>query len=299
MGNTGLQVSILGMGGYHLGAALSQDIVNDMVAKALDHGINFFDNAWEYHGGAGEERLGIALKGKREQAILVTGACTYGRAKDVAMRMLDESLVRLQTDHVDVWQVHDVIYYNDPELAYRADGVLEALTAAKQQGKVRFVGFAGHKNPSIHLDMLSRGFHFDTVEMPINPFDPSFRSFEKAVLPVAVQKGMAVFSIKSMSGAGESIVRGALTPTEALSYAMSVAGVSTTVSGMNSMEVLDQNLAIAQTFKPLAEEQMAALREHGRQFNDGRYELYKTTVKYDSDLGRAQHGFPSSIELPA
>jgi predicted aldo/keto reductase-like oxidoreductase len=299
MGSTGLQVSILGMGGYHLGAALNQDIVNDMVAKALDHGINFFDNAWEYHGGTGEERLGIALKGKRNQAILVTGVSTYGRKKDVAMRMLDDSLTRLQTDHVDVWQVHDVIYYNDPELAYQVDGVLEALTTAKQQGKVRFVGFTGHKNPSIHLDMLDRGFHFDTVQMPINPFDPSFRSFERSVLPVAVQKRMAVFSIKSMSGSGESIVRGALTPTEALSYAMSVPGVSTTVSGMNSVEVLDQNLEILRDFKPLAEEQMTALREHGRQFNDGRYELYKTTVKYESDLGRAQHGFPSSTELPA
>jgi predicted aldo/keto reductase-like oxidoreductase len=299
MGSTGLQVSILGMGGYHLGAAVSQDMVNDMVAKALDHGVNFFDNAWEYHGGAGEERVGIALKGKRDQAILVTGVCTYGRKKDVAMRMLEESLTRLQTDHLDVWQVHDVVYYNDPELAYQMDGVLEALTAAKQQGKVRFVGFAGHKNPSIHLDMLDRGFQFDTVQMPINPFDPGFRSFEKSVLPVAVQKGMAVFSIKSMSGSGESIVRGALTPTEALSYAMSVPGVSTTVSGMNSLEVLDQNLQILRNFKPLSEEQMAALRKHGNEFNDGRYELYKTTVKYESDLGREQHGFPSSMELPA
>jgi uncharacterized protein len=299
MGSTGIQVSILGMGGFHLGAALSQNIVNDMVAKALDYGINIFDNAWEYQQGAGEERVGLALKGKRDQAILVTGVCTYGRKKDIAMRMLEDSLTRLKTDYVDVWQIHDVIYYNDPELTYEVDGVLEALTAAKQQGKVRFVGFTGHKNPSIHLDMIHRGFHFDTVQMPINPFDPSFRSFERNVLPVAIQKGMAVISMKSMSGSGESIVRGALTPTEALYYAMSVPGVSATISGMESMEVLDQNLEILRNFKPLAEEQMAALREHGRQFNDGRYELYKTTVKYESDLGRAQHGFPSSMELPA
>lgn len=299
MGRTGLQVSILGMGGFHLGAAVSQDMVNDMVAKALEHGINLFDNAWEYQQGAGEERVGIALKGKRDQAILVTGVCTYGRKKDIAMRMLEDSLTRLQTDYVDVWQVHDVIYYNDPELAYQGEGVLDALSAARQQGKVRFVGFTGHKNPSIHLDMLDRGFHFDTVQMPINPFDPSFRSFERNVLPVAVQKGMAVFSIKSMSGSGESIVRGALTPTEALYYAMSVPGVSATISGMESMDVLDQNLEVLRNFKPLAEEQMAALRQHGRQFNDGRFELYKTTVKYESDLGRAQHHFPSSAELPA
>ena len=134
------------------------------------------------------------------------------------MQMLEESLTRLQTDHLDVWQVHEVIYYNDPEKAYEPDGVLEALAAAKQQGKVRFVGFTGHKNP-VHpsRNAQSVAFTFDTVQMPINPFDPSYRSFEQNVLPVAVQKGMAVFSMKSMGGSGESIVNGALTPTEALS----------------------------------------------------------------------------------
>ncbi len=165
--------------------------------------------------------------------------------------------------------------------------------------RVRFVGFTGHKNPSIHLDMLNRGFAFDTVQMPINPFDPSYRSFEREVLPVAVKKGMAVFSMKSMSGSGESIVQGALTPTEALSYAMSVPGVSTTVSGMDSMSVLDQNLRILHGFHPLEERQMNELREHGRSFNDGRYELFKSSVKYDGDLGRQQHDFPTAAELPA
>jgi aryl-alcohol dehydrogenase-like predicted oxidoreductase len=299
MGSTGLQVSILGMGGYHLGTVPSQQEVNDMVAKALDHGINFFDNAWEYHKGLSEERVGTALKGKRDHAIVMTKVCTHGRKKDIAMRMLEESLTRLQTDHLDVWQVHEVIYYNDPEKAYEIDGVLEALTAAKQQGKVKFVGFTGHKNPSIHLDMLNRGFHFDTVQMPINPFDPSFRSFERNVLPVAVHKGMAVFSMKSMGGSGEAIVHGALTPTEALSYAMSVPGVSTTISGMDSMAVLEQNLEILRNFRPLAEQQMAQLREHGREFSDGRYELFKSSVKYDGDLGREQHNYPSAMELPA
>ena len=152
MGKTGLQVSILGMGGYHLGTAAGQPEVNNMVAKALDHGINFFDNAWEYHKGASEERVGTALKGKRDKAIVMTKVCTHGRKKDVAMRMLEESLTRLQTDHLDVWQVHEVVYYNDPERCYAQDGVLEALAVAKQQGKVRFVGFTGHKNPSIHLE---------------------------------------------------------------------------------------------------------------------------------------------------
>jgi len=229
----------------------------------------------------------------------MTKVCTHGRKKDIAMKMLEESLIRLQTDHLDVWQVHEVIYYNDPEKAYDLDGVLEALTAARQQGKVRFVGFTDHKNPSIHLEMLNRGFNFDTVQMPINPFDPSYRSFERNVLPVAAQKGMAVFSMKSMSGSGESIVNGALTPTEALSYEMSVSGVSTTTSGMDSMAVLDQNLAILRNFQPLSEKQMADLRKHGRQFRDGRYELFKSTMKYDGDLGREQHNFPSAAELPA
>ncbi len=299
MGRTGLQVSILGMGGYHLGTAPSQTEVNNMVAKALDHGINFFDNAWEYHEGLSEERVGTALKGKRDGAIVMTKVCTHGRKKDVAMKMLEESLTRLQTDHLDVWQVHEVIYYNDPEKAYEPDGVLEALTAAKQQGKVRFVGFTGHKNPSIHLDMLNRGFKFDTVQMPINPFDPSYRSFEMNVLPVARAKGMAVFSMKSMGGSGEPIVHGALTPTEALSYAMSVPGVSTTVSGMDSMAILDQNLEILRSFQPLADKQMAELREHGKQFADGRYELYKRTLKYDAAQGREQHHFPTVTQLPA
>jgi aryl-alcohol dehydrogenase-like predicted oxidoreductase len=299
MGSTGLQVSILGVGGYHLGTASGQNEVNEMVAKALDHGINFFDNAWEYHHGMSEERVGVALKGRRDEAILMTKVCTHGRKKDLAMQMLEASLTRLQTDHIDVWQVHEVIYYNDPERAYDAEGVLEALSTAKKHGKVRFVGFTGHKNPSIHLDMLSRGFPFDTVQMPINPFDPSYRSFEREVLPVAVGKGMAVFSMKSMGGSGEAIVQGALTPTEALSYAMSVPGVSTTVSGMDSMAVLDQNLQILHTFRPLSRQQMDELRAHGRKFNDGRFELFKSTVKYDGDIGREQHDYPTPTELPA
>jgi predicted aldo/keto reductase-like oxidoreductase len=191
------------------------------------------------------------------------------------------------------------VYYNDPDLIYAPDGVLEALTKAKQQGKVRFVGFTGHKNPSIHLDMLKRGYAFDTVQMPLNPLDPGFRSFEKNVLPVALERGMAVFGMKSMGGSGEMISKGALTPTEALSYAMSVPGIATTISGMDSMEVLDQNLAIVRDYKPLSSAQMQELRDHCKQFDDGRYELFKSSVKYDGDLGRAQHNYPSAADLPA
>jgi uncharacterized protein len=297
LGRTGLECSILGMGGFHLGTVADQADVNKMVAKAIDHGINIFDNAWGFHKGLSEEKLGIALKDKREKVILMSAACTHGPGHDVAMRMLDASLTRLQTDHLDVWQIHEVIYRNDPELIYASDSVLAALTKAKQQGKVRFVGFNGHKNPAINLEMLERGYAFDVVQMPLNPLDPGFRSFETGVLPVANRRGIAVVGMKSMGGSGELISKGAFTPSEALSYAMSLP-VATTISGIDSMEVLDQNLAILHDFKPLSADRMQILREQGKQFNDGRYELYKSTLKYDSDLGRSQHGFPSSAELP-
>jgi predicted aldo/keto reductase-like oxidoreductase len=297
LGRTGLECSILGMGGFHLGTVSDQAEVNNMVAKAIDHGINIFDNAWEFHRGLSEEKLGIALKGKRDKVILMSAVCTHGPNQDIAMHMLDASLTRLQTDHLDVWQIHEVIYHNDPELIYARDSVLEALTRAKQQGKVRFVGFNGHKHPAINLEMLNRGYAFDVVQMPLNPLDPEFRSFENSVLPIANQRGIAVLGMKSMGGSGEIISNGAFTPSEALSYAMSLP-VATTISGIDSMEVLDQNLAILRDFKPLSADQMQTLRDHGKQFKDGRYELYKSTLKYDSSLGRSQHGYPSPAELP-
>ncbi len=296
LGKTGLECSILGMGGFHLGAVADQAEVNNMVAKAIDHGINIFDNAWEFHKGLSEEKLGSALKGKRDNVIVMSAVCTH-RDRATAMRMLEASLNRLQTDHLDVWQIHEVIYYNDPELIYARDGVLEALTRAKEQGKVRFVGFNGHKHPAINLELLNRGYAFDVVQMPLNPLDPGFRSFESNVLPVANRRGVAVLGMKSMGGSGETIAKGAFTPSEALSYAMSLP-VATTISGIDSMEVLDQNLAILRDFKPLSADQMQKLRDYGRQFNDGRYELYKSTMKYDSDLSRSQHGYPSAAELP-
>ncbi|MDQ1386855.1 MAG: uncharacterized protein QOF56_309 [Acidobacteriaceae bacterium] len=297
LGKTGLQCSILGMGGFHLATVADQTEINNMVAKATDHGINIFDNAWEYLNGLSEERLGVALRGRRDSVIVMSSVCTHGRKQDVAMRMLEESLVRLQTDHLDVWQIHEVIYHNDPELIYLHDGVLEALTKAKQQGKVRFVGFDGHKHPAIHLEMLNRGYAFDTVQMPLNPLDPNFRSFERNVLPVANERGIAVLGMKSMGGSGELISKGAFLPSQALTYAMSLP-VATTISGMDSMGVLDQNLTILRAFKPLSADAMQLLRDHGKQFDDGRYELYKSTIKYDRDLGRSQHGYPSSAELP-
>jgi aryl-alcohol dehydrogenase-like predicted oxidoreductase len=298
-GKTDVQISALGLGGHHLGAAKDEQAAVEIVHRAMDGGVTFFDNCWEYNRGKSEDWLGKGLKGRRDKAFLMTKVCTHGRDAALATQMLEQSLRRLQTDHLDLWQIHGVSFQNDPDLFIRPGGAAEALRKAKKDGKVRFVGFTGHKNPSIHLDMLNRGFHFDTVQMPINPFDPSFRSFEQNVLPVALKKGMAVFSMKSMGGSGEPISHGALTPTEALSYAMSVSGVSTTISGMDSMAVLDQNLEILRNFQPLTEQQMSELREHGRQFNDGRYELFKSSAKYDGDVGREQHHYPPPTELPA
>lgn len=298
LGRTGVQVSALGVGGYHLGSANTDQVANEIVAKALDHGINFFDNAWEYHDGLSEERLGRALKGRRQQAFLMTKVCTHGRDKKLAMRMLEESLRRLQTDHLDLWQIHEVVYENDPDLIFAPDGAAEALQEAKRQGKVRFVGFTGHKDPEIHLKMLSHNFPFDTVQMPLNCFDATFRSFETNVLPEASRRGIAVLGMKSLGGSGEMVRHGGITAEQGLRYAMSLP-VATTISGMDSTEVLNQNLAIAVNFNPLTAAQMTELRDRCHAFAaDGRYELFKTSTKYDGKIGREQHHIPSTQELP-
>jgi len=299
LGKTGVQISALGVGGYHLGSTKDQQEANELVARALDAGINFFDNCWEYHDGLSEERLGVALKGKRDQAFVMTKVCTHGRGKDVAMQHLEESLRRLQTDHLDLWQIHEVIYYNDPDLIFAPGGAAEALLAAKQQGKVRFVGFTGHKDPAIHLRMLTQDFPFDTVQMPLNCLDATFRSFETQVMPEANRRGIAVLGMKSMGGSGEIVSHGAATPSDALRYAMSLP-VATTISGMDSLGVLEQNLAIARVFQPMKPEEMQALRERIKAFAaDGRYELFKTTKKYDGAVGRQQHHYPTPEKLPA
>jgi len=299
LGKTDLEISIIGMGGFHLGSAEDQDAAKQIVQHALDAGVNFFDNAWEYHDGQSEEWLGAALGNRRKEAVLMTKVCTHGRDKKVAMRMLEESLRRLRTDHLDVWQIHEVVYENDPEMIFAPNGAAEALAQAKKEGKVRLIGFTGHKDPSIHLRMLSHGFPFDTVQMPLNALDASFRSFETHVLPEARKQGIAVLGMKSMGGSGELVKGGAVTPTEALRYAMSLP-VATTISGMESMDVLKQNLAVVSDFKPMTEAEMTELRNRCRSLAaDGRFELFKTTTMYDGKIGREQHGFPSAEELPA
>ena len=299
LGRTGLETSVLGVGGFHLGATGSQDEADRIVGTAIDAGVNFFDNAWEYHQGTSEERLGTALRGKRDGVILMTKVCTHGRDKSIAMQMLEESLKRLRTDHLDIWQIHEVVYENDPDLIFRPNGAAEALAQAKKDGKVRFVGFTGHKDPAIHLRMMASGFAFDTVQMPLNCLDATFHSFEQEVLPEANRRGMAVLGMKSMGGSGELVKHGVVTPAEALRYAMSLP-VGVTISGMDSPGVLQQNLEIARGFQLMSPAEMQQLRDRCRpDASDGRYELFKTTKKYDGDLGRTQHGFPSATELPA
>jgi len=214
------------------------------------------------------------------------------------MRQLEESLTRLQTDHLDVWQIHEVIYENDPDLIFAPNGAAEALLEAKRQGKVRFVGFTGHKDPSIHLKMLSHNFPFDTVQMPLNCLDATFRSFESNVLPEVNRRGMAALGMKSLGGSGELVSEGAVIVTTGLRYAMSLP-VAVTISGIDSLDVLHQNLEIARGFQPFSAAEMQTIRETCRhEAADGHMELFKTTKKYDGDLGREMHGFPSSAELP-
>ncbi len=294
-GKTGVEVSALGLGGHHLGDAEDQKTADRIVARAIDGGVTFFDNCWEYHRGKTEDWMGAALKGKRQQVFLMTKVCTHGRDKDLALRMLEQSLRRLQTDHLDLWQIHGVSFDNDPALFIRPNGAAEALAQAKKDGKVRFVGFTGHKDPHIHLAMLNTGFPFDSVQMPLNPFDGTFRSFEKQVLPELNQRGIAVLGMKPLSGAGPAIKAGVLSAEESLRYAMSLP-VATTITGMDKLDVVEQNLRIAQGFEPLEEHEMQALRQRCHRYADGRYELYKVSLKYDNPEARLAHDFPLDIQ---
>jgi aryl-alcohol dehydrogenase-like predicted oxidoreductase len=298
LGKTEAKVSAIGIGGYTLGDSPTLDEAKQIVAEAMDAGVNFFDNAWEYHDGKSEQWMGEALAGRRDKAFLMTKVCTHGRDKKVAMTQLEESLKRLKTDHLDLWQIHECVYWDDPERHFAKGGVVEALDEAKKQGKTRFVGFTGHKDPQIHLKMLSYGYAFDTAQMPLNCFDATYRSFERQVVPEMNRRGMAVLGMKSLCGGGPGIIDAPVTAQEALHYAMSLP-VATTISGIDSLAVLHQNLAVARGFKPLDEKQMQALRDRCAQSaGDGHLELYKSTKKFDGNIGREQHGFPPSAKLP-
>mgnify|MGYP000964193761 CR=1 FL=1 len=290
-------VSIIGVGGYHLGDVRTQAEAVRIVHQAIDEGINFLDNAWECHEGESERRMGRAIADRRDSVFLMTKVCTHGRDAKVAMRQLDESLRRLRTDHLDLWQVHECVYHNDPDRHFARGGVIEALERAKAQGKVRYVGFTGHKDPAIHLKMLSFGFPFDSCQLPLNGFDARFRSFQQRVLPELARQEIAAIGMKSLGGDGKAIRKKAARIEDALRYAMSLP-VCTTVSGIDSLKVLRQNVRIARGFTPMtARERKAYEQSLAEPAGDGRFELYKVTAEHEGDEGRAQHGFPSQDEL--
>jgi predicted aldo/keto reductase-like oxidoreductase len=289
-GKTGLTVSVLCLGGAHLGRAASEAEAIRIAHEAIDAGVDFMDNAWEYHDGRAEEWMGKALEGKRQQVFLMTKVCSHGRDKKVAMEQLEQSLRRLRTDYLDLWQIHEVIYEDDPDRHFAANGAAEALLEAKKQGKVRFLGFTGHKHPKIHLKMLAHEFPFDACQLPLNVFDGTYRSFEQEVLPELTRRGIAPLAMKTLSGNGDPIKQGLLTPEEALRYVLSLP-VATVVTGIDSREVLGKNLDIARRFTPMGAEERLALRSRvAAHAANGRFELFKSTRHYDGFLGRSLHG---------
>jgi aryl-alcohol dehydrogenase-like predicted oxidoreductase len=298
-GNTGEQVSILGLGGWHLGVPKTDRDAVRLVHEAIDSGVTFMDNAWDYNDGVSEERMGTALHGRRDQVFLMTKLCTHGRDGRTAMRQLEESLRRLGTDHLDLWQIHEVAFDDEPRRHFAKGGAVEALDRARQQGKVRFVGFTGHKDPALHLEMLSYDYAWDSCQLPLNCFDGSFRSFEQRVLPELARRGIATIGMKSFCGDARGLKAKAVTPAEALSYALSLP-VATVVSGMESPRVLRQNVAIARGFRSMS----AAARQRLRRrvaglAADGRFELYKISAAFEGAESRRVHGLPAPGEMPA
>jgi aryl-alcohol dehydrogenase-like predicted oxidoreductase len=293
----GVEVSAIGFGGYHMGMVKDESEAIRLLHGAIDAGITFCDNAWEYNEHVSEERMGKGLRGRRDQVFLMTKCCTHGRGADVARKQLEESLKRLGTDYLDLWQVHECVYDNDPERHYADGGVLDYFAQAKAQGKVRFVGFTGHKHPSIHREMIMRGFPFDTAQMPLNVCDANFRSFEREVVPLAREHRIHPIGMKAFAE-GRLLEAGHVDPDDALRYAMSIPGVLTTVTGIDSQAVLDHHIRIADNFEPLDELSMQRVRDKYKALaGDGHLELYKTTAKNDADEGRAQHGMPPMSEL--
>lgn len=296
-GRTGIPVSILALGGWHLGVPGTDAEATRIVHRAIDAGITFMDNAWDYNDGLSEERMGRALRGRRDKVFLMTKVCTHGRDARVAMKQLEDSLRRLGTDYLDLWQIHEVVFDDEPKRHFAKGGVVEALDRAREQGKVRFVGFTGHKDPRLHLEMLSYDYEWDSCQLPLNVFDSSFRSFEQLVLPELTRRGIAAIGMKSFGGDARAIRAKVVTPREALSYTLSLP-VATLVSGMDSLRVLEQNIGIASGFTPMRAAERRALRNRvAAAAADGRFELYKISAGFDGDESRRAHGVPTQAEL--
>ena len=297
-GRTGERVSVLGLGGWHVGLPRTDRAAVRLIHAAIDAGITFLDNAWDYNDGLSETRMGQAIADRRDRVFLMTKVCTHGRDGKVAMRQLEDSLRRLRTDCLDLWQVHEVVFDDEPDRHFAKGGTVDALERARKQGKVRYVGFTGHKSPALHLSMLSRGFRWDACQLPLNCFDATFRSFEREVLPVLEAQGIAAIGMKSLSGDANPITAGVVTAQEALAYAMSLP-VATVVSGIDSPRILAQNVAVARGFKPMTATARNLLRKRVASLAaDGRFELYKTSAKFEGVEARRVHGLPPHEELP-
>ncbi len=290
LGRSGEKVSTVGLGGYHIGHPEDEQLSIRLVRTALDDGMNFLDNCWDYNGGQSEIRMGKALRdGYRQKAFLMTKI--DGQTRQAATQQLEESLRRLQTDHVDLLQFHEVIRETDPGRIMGAGGGMEAVLEAKKQGKVRYIGFTGHKSPDIHLKMLETAFAhqftFDAVQMPLNVMDAHYNSFEKKVLPVLVKHGIGVLGMKPM---GDSIIlrSKAATPVECLHYAMSLP-TSVVITGCESIKILQQALDAARSFKPMSQEEVTQLlAKTAPAAAKGEYELYKTTHNFDGTFQNPQ-----------
>ncbi|PYU74286.1 MAG: aldo/keto reductase [Acidobacteria bacterium] len=290
LGRSGERVSVIGLGGWHLGIQSAEQESVRIIRTALDSGINFLDNCWDYNNGDSEIRMGQALRdGYRHKAFLMTKI--DGQTKPAAAAQIDESLRRLQTEHIDLLQFHEVIRMTDPQRIFAPAGGMEAVLEAKKAGKVRYIGFTGHKNPAMHLNMLETAathqFHFDAVQMPLNAMDAHFESFEKKVLPILVQKEIGVLGMKPM-GAGLLLKSNTVSPVQCLRYAMSLP-TSVVITGCESLANLQQALDVARNFKPLTTAESAALLAKTQQAaREGQFEGYKTTNNFDGTVHNPQ-----------
>jgi predicted aldo/keto reductase-like oxidoreductase len=288
LGNTGERVSAIGLGGYHIGLPADEQEGIRIIRSAVDRGITFLDNSWDYHDGGSEVRMGKALKdGYRERVFLMTKY--NGRTREAAAKQIDESLKRLQVDVIDLIQFHENIRMEDPDRYFAAGGAHEAVMAAKKAGKIRYIGFTGHKDPAVHLRMLDvaaqHNFRFDACQMPLNVLDYHFRSFTHEVVPRLVKDGTAVLGMKPMAF-GNVLKAGVATPIECLHYALNLP-TSVVINGCDSMERLDQALEAVRTFKPFSPAQLSALVAKTKEAAlTGTYEPFKTTSTFD---GTAQH----------
>lgn len=292
-GRSGEMVSILGLGGHASTnpSKMSEEESLRLIRRAVDEGITFMDNCWDYHDGLAEERMGKALAegGRRDKVFLMTKVC--GRTAKEAQSNLEDSLKRLKTDHLDLWMFHEIVYDNDPDWIFDEDGAIEVGRKALEQGKVRHLGFTGHKDPSIHLKMLNKPFDWASVLMPLNVMDVHYRSFQKEVLPELNRRGVVPLGMKSLGGNGSIVTKAGIPVEEAIRYVLSLP-ICTLVSGIDSEKVLDQNLSILRDFRPMTEEERRAVEQKTIKLaGDGRYELFKSSKQFDGPVHRKQHGF--------